>query len=73
MSTYHNHLAVIGRVDGNDDDDVFLYEHMTIEQARTKFAEDQRDAVDREVPDEEIYLNYVLTSESPIIIQERNV
>lgn len=69
MSTY-KHLAVIGRVDGDDEDSILLYENLDTEEAEARFKVDVQSAVPVEDhrPDEEIYINYVLTSDSPINI-----
>lgn len=75
---YHNYLAVIGRVHGNNEDDVLLYQHRTIEEAREQFKADQRGtradgSCADPIPDDMIYVSYILSSESPIIIEEQNV
>jgi hypothetical protein len=71
MTTRHKHLAVIGRVSGNDEDDVNLYTGLTLAQAGEEFTQELRESAAD--PDAEVYVNYILTSESPIDIQERNV
>lgn len=71
----HKHLAVVGRANGEDEAEVFLYEQMTVDQAETAFKEDQRELLQRcrNGLGQEIYIDWVLTSVSPIEIAERNV
>lgn len=70
MAIYHNYIAVIGRVHGHDEDSVELYEQCTIEKAHEYFRHDMlEDGMDTR----ELYINYVLTSSAPIVIEERNV
>lgn len=65
MTTYYAYLAVIGRVHGDDEDSVELYEHMTADDAKQAFHEDMQ--ARQGVPsDDVVYINYVLASDAPI-------
>lgn len=74
--TIHPHLAVIGRLDGDDEDTCMLFERMAEEQAREAFRQAMRDGFKDnygEVLDEEacpIYVNFVFVCDSPITILE---
>jgi len=64
----HKHLAVIGRIDDDGDDSVALYQNLCIEDAEATFRKAlpaQREYV---APGAEVYVNYVLVSDSPIIV-----
>jgi hypothetical protein len=69
----HPHLALIGRLDG-DDNRLLMYEGMTVEDARTRFEHDLREwAKDSELPpDHPIHIDYVLTSTAPMLAQVDN-
>lgn len=65
------HIAVTGRIHGDDEDSVYTFESMTEEQAREAF----KDAIftDRDFDAEarqgtEVYINHVLASTAPIEI-----
>jgi len=65
----HKHLAVIGRIDDDGDDSVILYQNLSIEDAEATFRKAlpaQREYV---APGAEVYVNHVLTSDSPITIE----
>lgn len=78
MTIYHNHIAVIGRADGDDEDSCELYEHTTIDRAKEQFADDMRNRFsdflleDALPPDHPIYIDLVLTSSAPITVEEQN-
>lgn len=73
MGTYAN-LAVLGRIDGDDEDTVTLYHDLTAEAAQAAFIEDMHaEAADNQKPCNAVYVNYVLTSATPIEITVRNV
>lgn len=76
MATYHNYLAFIGRADGDDESTVHLYENATVEQAREAFGNDVRRPANLfdHLPDRhEVYVDFVLVSTAPIVIEEQNV
>jgi len=73
MATYHNYIAVIGRLHGEDEDTVIFYAHMPTDAAAAAFTEYLRS--DAGVLEEDIaagyehtnvYINHVLTSTAPI-------
>lgn len=65
----HPHLAVVGRIDGDDEDSVLMYQGLTTEQAEAAFDEDMHsEAADNQRPCAAVYVNYVLTSTAPIEI-----
>jgi hypothetical protein len=67
------YLAVLGRMDGDDEDSVELYHDLTAAEANTAFIEDLRkEAADNQQKPRDIYVNYVLTSASPIEIAVSN-
>lgn len=66
--TIYTHLAVVGRVEFDDEDSVLLYEHLTADAAEAAFLVDMREGRDASAT---VYINYVLTSDAPITI-ERN-
>lgn len=68
---YHNHVAVIGRVRGDDEDTCLMYEHLTLPAARQVFIDEMRrnDGItdeDIEAGHGEVYITHVLTSTSPM-------
>lgn len=72
--TYHNYIAIVGRMHGDDEDQVRMYGHMTVVDARQMFINDLRE--DDQVPEADVvaeyeytnvYITHVLTSDSPII------
>lgn len=73
----HNHLAVIGRLHGDDEGTIRLYAGVTESEARQRFGNDlRRDAGAREtdVINEyeftNVYIDAVLTTQTPMDIQE---
>lgn len=73
----HNHIVIVGRMHGDDEDHARDYQHATIAQARQAFINEVR--ADERIHEEdvvagyeftEVYINLVLTSESPINIEE---
>jgi len=75
--TYHNYIAVIGRLHGDDDDHPRVYEQTTVADARQLFVNDVRSdngvsesAVVEAYEFANVYIGYVLTSASPINIEE---
>lgn len=77
MTTIHNYLAVHGRMWGDDDDHIRLYEQMTVDEATNQFIADVR--AERKVPQEavdageewaDVYVFTVMASTAPIVIQE---
>ena len=76
MATHHNYIVIIGRLNGDDEDHARDYQHTTIVNARAAFISEVRD--DDRIPEADIaadceythvYINHVLTSESPINIE----
>lgn len=72
---YHNYIAIIGRMHGDDEDQdqVRMYVHMTVVDARQLFINELRR--DEQVPEADVvaeyeytnvYITHVLTSVSPI-------
>ena len=77
MAEHRNYIAVIGRLHGDDDDHPRLYEHTTVSAARQAFINDvRRDEGIKEADVvagyecTNVYIGYVLTSDSPINIEE---
>lgn len=73
MTTYHNYIAVIGRIPGDDEDTLLTFEHTTVEDAKANFADamwDMDDKTYRETVFAEhgtdIFINHILVSESPM-------
>ena len=73
--TYHNYIAVIGRLPGDDEDSMILFENMTRQQAEQAFEEemyeDEIDATEKYnrnclEPGCAVFINHILTSDSPI-------
>lgn len=82
MSTHikHNHLVVIGRIP--DEENVCIgFRNLTIEEATAQFQDEMVDShidnqglegeAKQEVKDEGVYIDAVLTSETPIGIDWR--
>lgn len=75
MTTIHNHLAVIGRECGDDEDSILYFQSMTVNDAMAAFKEEMRvmggltqEELDQaEAAGEGIFINHVLTSTAPII------
>lgn len=70
---YHNYVAVVGRLNGDDEDRVEMYTQVTYTQAIHAFETQVRQ--DEDIPEAdvvagytytEVYVNHVLVSESPI-------
>ena len=80
MSEYCNYIAIIGRIPEEAiDDTCFLYEHMTRAQALQTFIEDMYEdagvGAKRRKKIEQAYgcaviIEFVLTSESPIALEQ---
>lgn len=79
MTEYHNYLAVIGRMEGDNEDTVNLYENMTRAEAYEHFREDRtyENPIEQAEAGENktgmldgVIVNYILTSESPISIDD---
>jgi hypothetical protein len=77
MSTHHNYIMIIGRLNGDDEDHPRDYQHTTVADARQAFINELRR--DEQVPEADViaeyeytnvYITHVLTSASPINIQE---
>lgn len=80
MSTYHNYVAVIGRIPFDDEDSLYLYENMTRQQAVKAFAREMYENTYAEADIEAelercrcetgcdlgVFVNHVLVSQSPI-------
>lgn len=76
MATYHNYIMIIGRLHGDDEDHARDYQHTTVESARQAFINDVRAAdeiteadVVAEYEYTNVYISLVLTSESPINVE----
>ena len=61
------HFAIIGRINGDDEDTALLYQDCTEEEARATFIEDLR-AVEGTGEAAEVYISHVLASETPITL-----
>lgn len=69
------HFAIIGRINGDDEDTTLLYQDCTEEEARATFIEDLRALDDIDPNDVEgmgeaadVYISHVLASETPITL-----
>lgn len=75
MAVYHNHLAIIGRVIGDDEDTVNFYENMTRLQAYQQFQKDMVETVPEEAGMSyeerlnEVITDKILVSDSPIELE----
>jgi hypothetical protein len=75
METCYKHIAVIGRVIGDDEDDIKLYENMTRLQAYSQFREDMAETIPEEpgMSHEErlseVIVDKILVSDSPIKLE----
>ncbi len=71
----HAHIAVIGRIPGQDDDSCLLLRDLTVDEAKEAFAidiyEDSGEDPEEveEVTGHRVYISHILTSESPITEQ----
>lgn len=79
MAIHHNYIVVIGRAHGDDEDHARNYGDMTIVQARQAFINDVR--ADGGIPEVDVvkgyeytnvYITHVLTSQSPINVNEED-
>jgi hypothetical protein len=68
------HLAVIGRIAGDDEDNVKLYTNLTSKEATDAFKEDSKEedaddyaaACQKYGEDDSIYITHILVSQTPI-------
>lgn len=68
IDTFYPHIAIIGRVCGDDEDTCLLYDGMTLGEAKAEFTADML-ALDQCSGDDdlpEVYITHVLTSASPM-------
>jgi hypothetical protein len=75
--SYHNYIVIIGRMSGDDADHAREYQHTTVAAARQLFINDVRGEeriseadIEADYEYTQVYINHVLTSESPININE---
>lgn len=66
---YHPYLVVIGRVDGAENN-VRMYERLTLEQAHDRFVADEHAAAladgNETATADDVYVDYIFTSDAPI-------
>lgn len=69
----HKSIAVVGRIPFDDEDSIFVFENVTELQAQDLFIEAIYKAANIPDPgeesDERIFINAILTSESPISVE----
>ena len=79
MAEYHNYIVIIGRAHGDDEDHARDYQHATVPDARQAFINEVR--ADEGIPEDDVvkgyeytkvYITHVLTSQSPITVNEEN-
>lgn len=77
MDEVLNYIIVIGRLHGDDEDHARQYGDMTVPEARQHFINEVRydngvteDEVVREYETANVYITHVLTSQSPINLEE---
>lgn len=78
MAVYHNYIAVIGRIPFDDEDSMYCFENMTMEDAMFAFSaaiysDTYSDECVEEVREQnakehgiDVFINHILVSESPI-------
>lgn len=68
IDTFYPHIAIIGRVCGDDEDTCLLYDGMTPGEATVEFKADMLALDGHHADDEpaEVYITHVLTSASPM-------
>lgn len=72
--TYHNYVAVIGRIPYDDEDSILFFEQCTLEEAYQRFSDEmyegdskaREDNIRAHGCDGGVYVNAVLASDSPI-------
>ncbi len=80
MAIYHNHIVVIGRMHGDDEDHSRVYEHTTVEIARQQFindvCQDNKVSATEIASGEEwtnVYIRHVIMSPAPMIVESERV
>lgn len=68
----HNHLTVIGRIDGDNEDSILMFEAMTAEQAEEHFRQEMLEEYreNRGEGNPDVYVTYVLSSDTPTHIEK---
>jgi hypothetical protein len=69
MSEKYNSIVVIGRIAFDDEDSAYEFKNMTEDEAVTLFREkmwEDDGVIDPENDGRDIFINFVMTSESPI-------
>lgn len=74
--SYHNHIAIIGRIPFDDEDTCLFYEYMTVDEAIRAFSDEMYEDVEDgeslrkfnfdEAGELGVYINHVLVSETYI-------